>query len=111
MALTLPPTRTKKEAASEADIEAMINRGGEVAVSKEAPPAEVDPNTVRHVNARLTEAIIRQIDTLRAARTRKIGSPKMGVSLRDWVVEAVMEKLERDTKKLQQENKGGSKKQ
>ena len=109
MALTLPPTRTKKEATSEADIEAMINRGGEVAVSKEANP-EVDPNTVRHVNARLTEAIIRQIDTLRAARTRKIGSPKMGVSLRDWVVEAVMEKLERDTKKLQQENKGGSKK-
>jgi hypothetical protein len=82
----------------------MINRGGDVAVSKEAN-SDVDPDTVRHVNARLTEAIIRQIDILRASRVRKIGSPKMGVSLRDWVVEAVMEKLERDTKKMQRDAK------
>ena len=109
MALTLPPPRNKKPAASEAEIDAMINRGGDVPISKEATLA-VDPNTVRHVNARLTEGIIRQIDTLRASRARKIGSPKMGVSLRDWVVEAVMEKLERDTKKRQRDNKTQSKK-
>ncbi len=109
MALTLPPPRNKKPAVSEAEIDAMINRGGDVAVLKEAIP-DVDPNTVRHVNARLTEAIIRQIDTLRASRTRKIGSPKMGVSLRDWVVEAVMEKLERDTKKMQRDTKTHPKK-
>ena len=109
MALTLPPPRNKKPEVSEAEIEAMINRGGDVAVSKEEN-TNVDPNTVRHVNARLTDAIIRQIDVLRASRARKIGSPKMGVSLRDWIVEAVMEKLERDTKKMHRNNQSRSRK-
>ena len=97
--LSLPPQRSKP--ATEADIEAIINKGGAVAVKTltSAPTLEIDPETIRHVNTRLTEGIIRQIDALRASRPRKMGSPKMGVSLRDWIVEAVIEKLERDSKK------------
>ena len=96
--LSLPPQRSKQ--ATEAEIEAVINKGGDVPKEKEQTPTD-DPKAVRHVNARLTEEIIRQIDALRASRPRKIGSPKMGVSLRDWVVEAVMEKLSRDMRKLE----------
>ena len=90
MALTLPPQRNKKP--TEAEIEAIINKGGAVA-------EDTDPDdTIKHVNTRLTAGIIRQIDSLRASRPRKLGSPKVGVSLRDWIVEAVLEKLERDSK-------------
>ena len=70
-------------------MEAMINRGGK-------PIEESDPETLRHVSARLTDGVIRQIDALRAARPRRMGSPKLGISLRDWIVEAVLEKLERE---------------
>lgn len=94
--LSLPPQRNR--ATTEANIEAIINKGGAVAVKVPAPAQEIDPDTIRHVNTRLTEGIIRQIDALRASRPRKMGSPKMGVSLRDWIVEAVVEKLERDGK-------------
>ena len=94
--LSLPPQRSKPT--TEAQIEAIINKGGAVAVKTDAPAEEIDPETIRHVNTRLTEGIIRQIDALRASRPRKMGSPKMGVSLRDWIVEAVLEKLERDAK-------------
>ena len=92
MGLSLAPQRTKKP--TEAEIEAMISRGGDVP-KKEAS----DPETIRHVSARLTDGILRQIDALRASRPRKMGSPKMGISLRDWIVEAILEKLERDSSK------------
>jgi hypothetical protein len=92
--MPVSPPLQRKNRLTEADIEKVILKGG-------APPAseEGDPDTIRHVSARLTDGIIRQIDALRASRPRKMGSPKMGVSLRDWIVEAVMEKLERDRKK------------
>lgn len=93
MPVTMPPRLKPKP--SEAEIEAMINKGGEVAKTDTTDPVDLD--TIRHVSARLTEGIIRQIDTLRASRPRKMGSPKMGVSLRDWIVEAILEKLERDS--------------
>jgi 3-hydroxyacyl-CoA dehydrogenase len=47
----------------------------------------------------LPERFIRGIDTFRAARPRKLGSPKLGISLRDWIIEAVQEKMERERKK------------
>ena len=89
MALTRPPSRNKKP--TEAEIEAVVSRGGQVArIENEQDDA------IKHVNTRLTASVIRQIDALRAKRPRKMGSPKVGISLRDWIVEAVLEKLERD---------------
>ena len=93
--LSLPPQRNKQP--TEAEIDAVINRGGSPIPTVE----EADSKTLRHVSARLTDEIIRQIDTLRASRPRKMGSPKMGISLRDWIIEAVIEKLERDRRKLE----------
>ena len=88
---TSPP---KRKTPTEADIEAVINKGGKPTT------IAVEPDyTIKHINTRLTVGIIRQIDALRASRPRKMGSPKMGVSLRDWIVEAVVEKIERDEKR------------
>lgn len=94
MALSLPPRRNKKP--TEAQIEAVISKGGAVA----QPPAQPqDSDEMRHISARLPERFIREIDTFRAARPRKLGSPKLGISLRDWIIEAVQEKMERERKK------------
>lgn len=95
----LSPPPPKRKQATEVEIEAMINKGGDVAAGAMVPLAETDPQKIRHVNTRLTEDVIRQIDALRSRRPRKMGSPKMGVSLRDWIVEAVLEKLKRDSAK------------
>lgn len=90
MPLSPPPQRNKQP--SEAEIERIINKGGAVAAQ-----ADTEDDTVIHISTRLTRGIVRQIDALRASRPRKIGSPKMGISLRDWIVEAVLEKVERDS--------------
>ncbi|WP_025765377.1 hypothetical protein [Dyadobacter tibetensis] len=89
MATTLPPSRKKL---SEAEIEAVINRGGST-ISKEFSP---DLGKPKHINIRLTEGIIGQIEQSREKRPRKPGSPKLGISIHDWIVEAVLEKLERE---------------
>lgn len=93
MALTPPPQRTKKQP-TEAQIEAVVSKGGQVAQLVNEPD-----DVIKHINTRLTAGVIRQIDALRAKRPRKMGSPKVGISLRDWIAEAVLEKLERDSKK------------
>ena len=90
MAVSLPPP--KRKAPSEAQIEAVINKGGKPTAGADAEPS------VKHFNIRLTDSILTQIDGLRAKRPRKPGSPKLGVSTHDWIVEAVLEKLKRDSK-------------
>lgn len=93
MATTLPPKKVTKntltDAASEAAFEAFINKGG-----KTVKDIKVDnPEKPKHINIRLTVDIINQISELRKMRPKKPGSPKSGISLHDWVLEAVLEKL------------------
>lgn len=87
MATTLPLPRKKT---SESEIEAVINKGG-TSISR-----EINPDKVKHMNIRLTEGIIDQIERLREKRPRKPGSPKLGISMHDWIVEAVLTKLEEE---------------
>lgn len=79
---------------SEADIERVILKGGAVAKDAASEPEE----TPKHINIRLTEGILRRIDALRSRRPRRVGSPKMGISLRDWIAEAVLKQLEEEEK-------------
>ena len=90
MAVSLPPP--KRKAPSEAQIEAVINKGGKPTVVADTEP------TVKHFNIRLTDDILTRIDGLRAKRPRRPGSPKLGVSTHDWIVEAVLEKLKRESR-------------
>lgn len=90
MAVSLSPP--KRKAPTESDIEAVINKGGKPTIETDAESDEVP----KHINTRLTRGILRQIDALRAQRPRKPGSPKLGISQHDWIVEAVLEKLDRD---------------
>ena len=76
----------------------MIAKGG-APVSSTEDSLQLDDDKPAHINARLTKRIVRQIDTLRAKRGRKPGSPKLLVSQQDWVLEAVLEKMQRDAKK------------
>lgn len=75
---------------SEADIERVILKGGST------PKEELPEETPKHINIRLTEGILRRIDALRSRRPRRVGSPKMGISLRDWIAEAVLKQLEEE---------------
>lgn len=95
MAVSLSPP--KRKAPTEADIEATINRGGKP--TSQVPDAESD-DVPKHVNIRLTKRILRQIDDLRAQHPRKPGSPKLGISQHDWIVEAVLKVLELERKTL-----------
>ena len=90
MAVSLSPP--KRKAPSETQIEAVINKGG-----KPTNGADTEP-MVKHFNIRLTGDILSQIDGLRAKRPRKPGSPKLGVSTHDWIVETVLEKLKRESR-------------
>ncbi|MFD2936168.1 hypothetical protein [Spirosoma flavum] len=88
MATSLPPPRKKQ--LSETEIEAIINRGGNVAPQSPEPD---DSDKPKFFNIRMTVGIFERIDKLRAKRPRKPGSPKLGVSTHDWIVEAVLAKL------------------
>lgn len=90
VSLSPPPRRTP----TEAEIDAVVNKGGKP--TKEVLDLKPD-DAPKHINTRLTKGILRQIDALRASRPRKPGSPKLGISTHDWIVEAVLEKLERDS--------------
>lgn len=91
MATSLPPQRKQK--LTEPEIEAIINRGG----STIGDPQTVDDlDKAKFFHIRLTIGIFAAIDRLREKRPRKPGSPKLGISTHDWIVEAVLEKLERE---------------
>ena len=92
MAVSLAPPKRKT---TEAEIDAVINKGGKPTI--EATNNLESDDIPKHINTRLTKGIISQIDVLRAARPRKPGSPKLGISTHDWIVEAVLEKLARDS--------------
>ncbi len=89
MAATPPPKRNKANV-SEADIEAFIKKGG--STLKES---KIDDEEIKFVSVRMTQKIIDQINEERNKLPRKPGSPKPAISLRDWILEAALEKLER----------------
>lgn len=108
MAVTLPPQKkndlpTLSESivntkASERKIRDVINRGGSTTeVSRQNSKEKV---VLKGINVKFTVAEIDTIKVLRSMRpVENRNSSKMSVSLHDWIVEAVQEKIKRDVKK------------
>ncbi len=103
MAVSAPPKKkapepTPIEVASrsrEREIDEVINRGSST-VGKVEPQ---EPNKIKNFNIKITSGQLGTIDQLRAKRPRKPTSPKLGVSLQDWIMEAIEEKIEREKRK------------
>lgn len=97
-----PPPRKSAAAAPEPParklgdrkIEAIINRGSSSVGS--GPP---ESPQIKNFNIKITADVLVEIDEMRAKRPRKPTSPKLGISTQDWLLEAIMEKLEREQKK------------
>ena len=102
MAVTPPPPRRKPatepvaepKKASEKDIEAIIGRGGS-SVSKDS---SAESPTIKNFNVRILSDRLDAVNALREKRPKKALSPKLGISLQDWMMEAIEEKIRRDEK-------------
>jgi hypothetical protein len=89
------PLRNKKQP-TEAEIEAVINKGGSTTKKADQP---LDDDTVKYFNLRLTQGVLKTIEKFRAQRPRKLASPKLGISTHDWILEAIEEKMQREKRK------------
>jgi len=102
MAVSAPP---KKKAAPatpaeqpttkgrEKKIDEIINRGS--TTIGQAEPQE----QIKNFNIKIMSGQLATVDQLRAKRPRKPTSPKLAVSLQDWITEAIEEKVQREKKK------------
>ncbi|WP_128546666.1 hypothetical protein [Larkinella soli] len=79
---------------SEEKVRAVINRGG-------SPPILPDEAGVsfKAVNVKLTAGELATIRQLREQRPRSGRTRKITISVHDWIVEAVQEKIEREKRR------------
>lgn len=94
MALTRKPSALPSSSTlKEADIDALINRGGEVPSSKTTPvatPTKIeDPERIIPTQLRLTKSKLDEID-------KQVKRSKIKISRHSWLLQAIEEKLERD---------------
>ncbi|GAB4020606.1 hypothetical protein [Spirosoma koreense] len=97
MAVSPPPKKTtpakpdeqQKDKRQEKKIEEIINRG-----STTVTQAEPQQERIKNFNIKIMSSQLTAIDELRAKRPRKPTSPKLAVSLQDWILEAIEEKIE-----------------
>lgn len=92
MAVTAKPKRADTDAGkAPVDVDALINRGGSVAVSE---PVQASPAPLRStatINLRIPMQVVEKIDE--SLDTRPVKTPR-----HRWLMEAVIEKLERESR-------------
>jgi hypothetical protein len=91
-ALTTPADQQTTKG-REKKIEEIINRGSTTVGHTE--PQE----KIKNFNIKIMSGQLAAVDELRAKRPRKPTSPKLAVSLQDWIIEAIEEKIERERRK------------
>lgn len=122
----LPPKAGSASILDEKRIQEIINKGGsttkqaeEVAPEPEQPAAqalapmapvqtparkkaevEEHPDTIKQTTVALTVGELARIRTLRELRPKPRTQRKPAISLTEWVLEAVLEKLEREEKSM-----------
>lgn len=101
MAVSPPP---KKAAPAKAD-EQQANKGQEKKIeeiisrgSTTVGKAETQ-DKIKNFNIKIMSGQLATVDQLRAKRPRKPTSPKLAISLQDWIIEAIEEKIQRERKK------------
>jgi hypothetical protein len=95
MAITLPKKTDSKKIiepiVDEKKILAVINKGGSPVSSVE------DEHEIKQINIKLLGKEINAIRELRMRRPKQRGAKRLAISLHDWIIEAVNEKIARDT--------------
>lgn len=90
-----PPKKAasnEKKSASEKAIAQVINKGGKPTKTENAK------DSFKNFNIKLLESEIDTINELRELRPRNRNGKRLGISLHDWLIEAVQEKIKRDTR-------------
>lgn len=103
MAVSAPPKKTAAAIPTEQHtlknqekkIDQIINRGSST-VGKLQPP---ESEQIKNFNIKIMSSQLAEVDQLRAKRPRKPTSPKLAVSLQDWILEAIEEKIQKEKKK------------
>ena len=90
MAISTAPSR---KVASEKYIEKIINKGGKTTVE-----SKVSADVTKSIKLVMTAEEMEAIKELRAMRKAPRGR-KISISVHDWVIEAVQEKIERESRK------------
>ena len=101
MAVSAPPKKAvpaktdeqQTAKGQEKKIEEIINRGS-TTIGQTEPQEQI-----KNFNIKIMSGQLATVDQLRAKRPRKPTSPKLAVSLQDWILEAIEEKIEREKKK------------
>ena len=103
MAVSAPPKKKADPAifaeqttkGQEKRIDEIINRGSTTVGKVELP----EPEQIKNFNIKIMSGQLTTVDQLRAQRPRKPTSPKLAISLQDWIIEAIEEKIQREKKK------------
>lgn len=101
--IQLPPRKDAQQAPAkkaakpnEKKIRDVISKGG--STTKAAKP--VDDESFKNFNVKILESELETINDLREKRPKPRGAKRLGISLHDWIVEAIQEKIEREKKSL-----------
>ena len=93
------PAAPEMAVPDEEKVRGFISKGGSPAAEPDAMLAAKQP-AVKQINVKLLVPEVERINELRERRPRPRSGRKPGISLHDWIVEAVQEKIERDNAKL-----------
>lgn len=103
MAVSAPPKKKSESPApspkkqSDKKIEEIISRG-----SSTVGKTDSDRETVKTLGLKIMSGQLETIEQLRAKRPKKPYSPKLGVSLQEWISEAIEEKIQKEKKKYKE---------
>jgi predicted metal-dependent hydrolase len=89
----IPPAIDEKR------ISEVINKGGSTTKTIEQHPSDPEADQLKNFNIKILQSELTTINELREKRPKIRGQKRLGISLHDWLIEAVKEKIERETKK------------
>jgi len=104
MAVSAPPKKKVPETphvVSEEEITKVINKGGSPVNKLGKTRTRDKTKPIRAIAVSLTSEEIDSIISLRNQRPSPSRTKKIPISLHDWILEAVQEKIEREKKKYQ----------